>query len=463
LVHHTLRTSHSRECISLLAGFRQMFFPQHFHWIPMLRKFANPLSTTLALTVILSAGCGGSSPSGPSDGPVLSRLGGDEQTGTAGSMLGLPVRVQLKNSSRAAVSGTTVVFTIDAGGGAMTDTLVVTNAQGIASTTWYLGPAADVTNRIRATTGSQSVQFSAQSIAPVVGLSYFGAEQYMEYLPGNLPIIISAPHGGTVTPASIPDRTVGEDALDTFTQELAREIRSAFFERTGRMPHVIICRIRRTKLDANREIVEAAQGNRQAQRAWFEYHSFIETAKSRLNADHPRGFYMDLHGHGHPIARLELGYMLTTTQLNGTDNALAALAASSSIRSLVQTSGSNLPQLVRGPFSLGTLFEAEGFPAVPSASQPSPGTDPYFNGGYNTNRHGSRNGGTISGFQLEANFTGVRDTPGSRANFADALVDVYIEYFARHFGVDLLSSPSSGNFMMRQTAAVPAQAGFRGF
>jgi hypothetical protein len=78
------------------------------------------------------------------------------------------------------------------------------------------------------------------------------------------------------------------------------------------------------------------------------------------------------------------------------------------------------------------LFEAEGFPAVPSASTPNPAGNPYFDGGYNTGRHGSRDGGPISGVQVETHFVGVRDTQASREAFASALASVLAEYLALH-------------------------------
>jgi hypothetical protein len=332
-----------------------------------------------------------------------------------------------------------VRFSVIHGGGATSDTLVLTDAQGIARTDWYVGPQASVHNLLRASVGNVSVDFTATSSQAQPGQAYFGAALYMEYIGGDLPIVISAPHGGTLVPDEIPDRTTGTLVRDTNTEELARTIGDTFFSQLGARPHIIICRLRRTKLDANREIVEAAQGNRLAQRAWYEYHAFMEAAKAQVSAGFTRGLYMDLHGHGHAIPRLELGYMLSAATLDLPDNTLASQTYTnqSSIRALVASSGSTLPQLLRGPHSLGTLFEMEGIPAVPSSAQPSPGMDEYFNGGYNTGRHGSRDGGNISGFQLESHFTGVRDNAANRSAMAVAVVNVFAEYLARHFGLDI--------------------------
>src|SRR5690606_7199034 len=143
-----------------------------------------------------------------------------------------------------------------------------------------------------------------------------------------------------------------------------------------------------------------------------------------------RGLYIDLHGHGHEIPRLELGYLLSASQLAGNDAALNAPSTvqRSSIRRLAQTGPTSHAALLRGTSSFGTLLENEGYPAVPSTSQPHPDGAPYFTGGYSTERHGSRDGGLIDGIQIEANRIGVRDTEANRQAFAEALARAVVAY-----------------------------------
>ena len=50
-----------------------------------------------------------------------------------------------------------------------------------------------------------SFNSDAQSYIP--RNSYFDTTSYVEYRAGNLPIIFSAPHGGSLEPDSLPDRT----------------------------------------------------------------------------------------------------------------------------------------------------------------------------------------------------------------------------------------------------------------
>jgi hypothetical protein len=217
--------------------------------------------------------------------------------------------------------------------------------------------------------------------------------------------------------------------------ELARAISAAVFAREGKYPHIIICRLRRTKLDANRDLGEALEGgNAFAVQAWKEFQSFIDTAKQAVIREYGKGFYVDIHGHGHEIQRLELGYLLSSFSLSLSDNSLngGSYGNSSSIRSLITTSGITFSQLLRGSNSFGSMFESRGFPAVPSATQPNPGSALYFSGGYNTARHGSSGGGQISGVQIECNYMNVRDSETSYRRFAGAFAEAIDAYTGLH-------------------------------
>jgi hypothetical protein len=274
------------------------------------------------------------------------------------------------------------------------------------------------------------------------GQAYFGRNEYVEYIAGDLPIVLSAPHGGYLKPAEIPDRTWGVTGQDRRTQELARAISDAIHQRTGHYAHIIICHLHRSKLDANREIVEAAQGNSYARQAWYEYHDFIDTAKQTVAMSYDRGFYMDLHGHGHEFQRLELGYLLSSSDLSRSDDQLeqAVYIDKSSIRTLALEADVGFAALLRGSTSLGGLLAERGIPGVPSPAYPDPGGLPYYNGGYNTRRHGSRDGGPTSGVQIEAHWTGLRDEAANREAFAVALAESLELYIEQHFKIDVPGS-----------------------
>ena len=406
----------------------------------MLTRIAGPTSRPLLAALLLGAfvvGCGGKETAAPAKTLAsLSRASGDDQMGAAGAALANAISVEARDADGVPMSGVVVRFTVTGGAGALSDSTVTTGGDGRAATTWILGPDADATQTLRATSSTIATDFSADATTPTPGQTYIGRNAYVEYIAGDLPIIITVPHGGSLVPAEIPDRT-GSDITtvrDSNTEELGRTIGNVFANRVGGRPHIIIMRLRRTKIDANRAIVEATLGNRLAGRAWIEFHSFTEAAVEAVIDRHGTGFYIDLHGHGHAIPRLELGYLLSSGTLALPDATLdtEAVESESSIRTLSRTSAASFPEILRGATSLGALFEAEGFPSVPSPAAPGPGNAEYFNGGYNTDRYGSRRGGPISGVQIESHFMGVRDSQASWERFAAALVDVMTEYLTRH-------------------------------
>ncbi|WP_419163369.1 hypothetical protein [Candidatus Palauibacter sp.] len=322
------------------------------------------------------------------------------------------------------------VATIAPGGAAGTSTAVVT------------GVAAGVT-RVVATIdgvrGSASLEvFIPEEVARYEpGRSYFGRSRYVEYIPGELPVILSAPHGGRLIPAEIRERRSGTHVTDTNSMELTRALRGALLDLTGRAPHVILSHLQRPRMDPNREIVEAAEGNPFAEQAWREFQGWIETARTTVAADFGAGLYLDVHGHGHDIDRLELGYLLTADELNQSDAVLdgAEVVARTSIRALGRTSSLPFSRLLRGPASFGGLLEAEGVASVPSPGDPSPGDAPYFRGGYNTRRHGSlAEDEVISGIQLEHHFAGLRDNDANRRAYAEAAARVIRRFMLEHYG-----------------------------
>ncbi len=275
------------------------------------------------------------------------------------------------------------------------------------------------------------------------GSTYFGTNNFIEYHAGNLPIIISAPHGGYLEPASIPDRsctgcTTGRDSR---TEELAYEIDSVVQAVFGGHPHIILNKLARIKLDANREIGEAALGNLEAETAWYEYHDFIQAAKDSCAVGFGTAIFIDLHGHGHPKQRIELGYLFNNATLQLTDSTLNAtgLQNSSSVRHLSNVLNPTIPfsEILRGNECMGELLANLGFPSVPSASDPAPlPTDPFWSGGYNTRRHGSRDSSQFNAIQFETNWTGLRNTTGNREAFARALACAIRSYLDQWY-VDL--------------------------
>ncbi|WP_395743666.1 hypothetical protein [Prosthecobacter sp.] len=278
---------------------------------------------------------------------------------------------------------------------------------------------------------------AAFAAEPAAGAGTFGAHGFIEYVAGDLPLIIAAPHGGRLKPAEIPDRTSGVVDIDANTQELARAIASVVHAETGRHVHLILCHLHRSKLDANRDLAEAAQGSALAEHAWQEHHAFISQACASAVKHFGVAFLIDLHGHGHADSRLELGYLHDSLDLADCEEALnqSTFINAGSLRWIAQRSTLSYTELLRGPRSLGALLEREGFHATPSPRMPVP-TGPFFRGGY-TIQHHCKAALSITGLQIEAHRPRLRDTDENRLAFSRALVKSLAAYFPLHLGIRL--------------------------
>ena len=276
---------------------------------------------------------------------------------------------------------------------------------------------------------------------------YNGVGNYITYYPGNSPIILSAPHGGDLTPDDIPDRSWGTTVTDTNTKQLTLAIMNFLDTNHNIKPHVIINNLKRTKLDANRDKVEAAQGDISAERAFDEFHHYISKAKEKILTDYTDGLFLDIHGHGqNPDGfydlRTWLGYLLSSSELDQSDEFLDTEfdISESSIYGLVNKSPEKFSEVLRGPNSFGHLLEERGYESLPSIVSPSPEGMRYFSGGYNTYIHGSvETGGGISSIQLEMPAPGIRQNSSQWNDFASALSEVIIVYFNVHLDIDLVN------------------------
>jgi hypothetical protein len=273
----------------------------------------------------------------------------------------------------------------------------------------------------------------------------FGSNNYIEYQVGTLPLVISVAHGGSLEPTSIPNRICNNPvfAKDIFTIETALEIKNSLFNATGCYPHIIISHLKRNKLDPNRNLNDGACENDEAIAAWNEFHDFIKEAQDKANtAYNNQTFFVDLHGHGNSIQRIELGYLLYDDELELSDNTLntTKYINYSSIKNLALNNQNNYThaELLRGSKSFGTMLSSNNYPSVPSQSIPFPGTNTnYFSGGYNTVNHTSYSDGvSINGLQMELNYTNIRDSSANRTAFSVGFAKAIIDFINANFNIN---------------------------
>lgn len=274
---------------------------------------------------------------------------------------------------------------------------------------------------------------------PKSGNNQSQAGNYIEFIKGDMPLIVSIGHGGYLMPAEVPERICTDCAKnqDIYTLEIGLMLMDSIQKLTGRKPYVIINHLHRTRLDPNRNIIEAASGNEIAEEAWRRFHGFIEEARNEIQKIYGKGLYIDLHGHRHEIKRTEIGYLLSDLELQLEDDLLndEAFAAYSSISNLARNNLNNLSftALLRGPLSLGSMLEDMDYPSVPSARAPWPNPgEPFFSGGYNTMRHGSSSGGTVDGIQIELDLE-LRSDTNRRAKLAANMAFALVRFLKTHY------------------------------
>lgn len=369
---------------------------------------------------------------------------------------------------------------------------------------------------------SQTFYFALEEPAPppppFPGVSQFdtSGNEYIEYIPGNMPIIIAAPHGGVKqsgqtiggtfyadNDSALPDRGCGTNERDDNTDILIREIQQSVFDQTGCYPYVIINNLHRSKLDPNREQNEATCGDSDALFYWNTFHNFIDQASADVMSKWGKGLFIDLHGQSHSIPRIEAGYNISASDLNNTGTNYLNSVSGSTITSLAGNNLGNLDleQLVRGTTSLGGLFattggafyNAQGYPGcgstagyrtVPShidtggtsCDDTRPYSNAYFDGDfYNNRRHGSGpaasdgqgGGGTIDGIMTEVNrrvrdlgtYNGnVYDTrPQTLVPFADDYATVIKNYIDIHYNDFANFSYTANTFAMDDPDPTPTR------
>merc|ERR1711970_13464 len=282
--------------------------------------------------------------------------------------------------------------------------------------------------------------------------SSLGNSTYIHHVWGDIPLIISVPHGGRAKPDHYPDRHDGchdtgscvwpapsgcnshkgceiVTTSDKDTQDLAQDIKDALYDMRGVTPHMVITDLHRIKLDPNRLKGEATGGSSVAEYAYNIYHHYLKASKDAIVAEGP-GLLIQLHGQGHHQNSTELGYRITTDNLNAGTGQMKDC----SMRALGERTGMSLDELLSGPSSFGALMEQTGFNAVPSDRQPAPHGDKYFDGGHITDYYGSSHGGILDAVQLECP-SEVRweGGPEMRKAFGKAVAEVLLSFLDLYY------------------------------
>ncbi|MEP7177314.1 MAG: Ig-like domain-containing protein [Gemmatimonadales bacterium] len=125
----------------------------------------------LSCSILAAQGCGGGDLLLPSEvvSGSLEVVGGDDQIGTPGSVLGDSVVVRLVDTAGNGMAGRSVTWSVTSGGGSVTPPIVTTTGDGRAAAKWTLGPAAGANTLTATVTGGSVVMFTAAALSGTGG------------------------------------------------------------------------------------------------------------------------------------------------------------------------------------------------------------------------------------------------------------------------------------------------------
>ena len=122
-------------------------------------------------------------------------------------------------------------------------------------------------------------------------------EKYIPTQRGNIPLILSVPHGGTITLDILPDRTKGVLGTDKATINLTKELINHIEKRNSGKTCFIMSKIHRSKVDLNRSPVHAFPKDSELSKKVYEYfHSNLKELIEYNIQNFKRSLLIDIHG-----------------------------------------------------------------------------------------------------------------------------------------------------------------------
>jgi N-formylglutamate amidohydrolase len=130
---------------------------------------------------------------------------------------------------------------------------------------------------------------------------------YLAVEVGSLPVVLSAPHGGTLALPGFPERTTGATTLDIHTNELSTAIQAKLLAMTGRQAHRVAGLASRKFVDFNRASDQAYESPALAP-LHQAYHAALGRAVQAARTQGGKAaILVDLHGQGTDSAQVFRG------------------------------------------------------------------------------------------------------------------------------------------------------------
>lgn len=203
---------------------------------------------------------------------------------------------------------------------------------------------------------------------------------------GDLPIILAAPHGGSVRVPGSEERTKGVKARDMRTADVALLLSQRLTERLGARPYYIIAQFSRKDVDANRDFESGEAYENDAAKVQYDaYHAALKRSVEECRARFGVAILIDLHGQTRVPEAI----------VRGTRNG-------KTVSSLMRRLGRDA---LIGPDSIMGRIKAAGYEVLPGLEAQERETDigheDFLDGGYTVARYGSHNSDGVDAIQLE--------------------------------------------------------------
>ena len=226
-------------------------------------------------------------------------------------------------------------------------------------------------------------------VRPVFSQSETSGEKQVGDVPlvfvraGDIPILLSAPHGGRRAIPNVPERKAdGEKQFvttrDDNTAELTMKLVAELERTLHGKPFVVVAHFERKYLDVNRPAEDAYEVDA-AKLVYEQYHAALRQSCRTIRERWPHGLLLDIHG-----------------QAAEPDKIIRGTANGDTVKLLVEH---HSRAAVIGPRSLfGALHEA-GIPVLPNLETDD--REVKFNGGHIVRTYGSHREGGLDAIQLE--------------------------------------------------------------
>ena len=233
---------------------------------------------------------------------------------------------------------------------------------------------------------------------------------YMYAHRGNLPVLLTAPHGGRVKIPGVNRRThpsacfAWDHNSDILTNEISRELKQML----GAEPYVVVAKFHRDQIDGNRSPGEAYEDAR-AKPVYDAFQNQInEYLQEMLQRYGSNIIHFDIHGQA----------VDSKTIYRGTRNR-------SLVRPLLESKGE---EAFTGPHSVLGYLEHNGYTIYPANNQPNKNEYRLFTGGYIVGHYSKKFG--IPSIQLETGgwHRNVDNIPQVAKDIARAIVE-FLNYY----------------------------------